>query len=103
MENPVRKELEKFFERVISEDQGSHILFIASIASRKYILCLPKTRGEHVYGKLVRADAASSFDCKEIEYEPRGLYIFAKSIQELAAKVHSKLEQVDSQVEAASR
>ncbi|ADV64976.1 hypothetical protein [Desulfurococcus mucosus] len=92
MRRLLHEELSKYFSRVVSEEQGPYVFFLVSGRDAEYVICVRKAE-EYLYGKVVKADKVSGFNCREIEYEPHGLYVFAKEPGGLAEKILLKLGQ----------
>ncbi|ACL10610.1 hypothetical protein DKAM_0284 [Desulfurococcus amylolyticus 1221n] len=86
----VRDELAKYFSKVIYEEQGHYMFFLLSSGQHEYVLCMDKA-SQFMYGKIVRLDNTAFLNCRELEYEPRGLYVFARNPSELVGKILSKL------------
>jgi len=47
---------------------------------------------KYIYGKVARTDAMPWLDCRELEYDPRGLYVFARDPREFVEKTLVKME-----------
>jgi len=87
----LRGEFTKYFSRVIVEEQGLYTLLLLSRNEEEYIVCI--SRGsEYIYGKIARADTMPWLDCRELEYDPRGLYVFARDPREFVEKTLVKME-----------
>jgi len=91
MISSLREEFSKYFSRVIVEEQGPYTLLLLSRNEEEYIVCI--SRGdEYIYSKIARADTVSWLDCRELEYDPRGLYVFARDPREFIEKTLAKME-----------
>ncbi len=58
---------------------------------QEYLLCISKT-GIVPYAKIARADRVTTLDCRMLEYDPRGLYVFADNLESLARRIREKIE-----------
>lgn len=79
--------LKQVLRRAVSEPQGSYVLITGEVEDGlRVVICA--TKG---YAKILLYENAPSLDCKELEYEPLGLYAFSEDPDELAKKVLSKV------------
>jgi hypothetical protein len=85
--------LSKNLDRITRENQGSYLLILGEVKGKKIAICTKK--GEHsIYAKITLEELLSSLDCREVEYNPHGLYVFAETEEELAEKTISKITRV---------
>ncbi len=87
--------LNKFFNKVLYEKQIEHYM-IALFRNDKleYTLCIDKNIDEYFYGKIVSINKTSLIDCLEILYNPYGLFIFARNIDEFIDKLMKKIKKI---------
>lgn len=75
--------LKQAFRKSFHEVQGSYILVTGELdEGSRIVVCA--TDG---YAKVVLYEDVLSLDCREIEYEPHGLYAFSEDPEELVKKV----------------
>ncbi len=92
-------ELDKLFTllrsrygKILKEKQNEFysIILYNSCKEPKYIICV-KTRGDLIFGKICKFDSISSLSCYDLLYEPSGLYIFSKTIEDFLEKLDKKM------------
>ncbi|NPA98005.1 MAG: hypothetical protein GXO43_01365 [Crenarchaeota archaeon] len=87
----VKQILSNYFEKTLCEDQIKHVMCVVRHKGIEYLLCISKT-GIVPYAKIIRADKVATLDCEMIEYDPRGLYVFADDLESLARRTLEKIE-----------
>lgn len=86
------QKLKAKYNKIIKENQGYfYSLIIYEENEPKYILCVRATR-DLIYGKINLFDKISSLSCDDLLYDPNGLYIFAKTMDEFVEKTVKKIE-----------
>lgn len=97
--NVVEMELDKLFTllrsrygKILKEKQNGFysIILYNYCKEPKYIICV-KTRRDLIFGKICKFDSISSLSCYDLLYEPSGLYIFSKTIEEFLEKLDKKM------------
>ncbi len=80
------------YGKILKEKQNGFFSIILYNTSKepRYIICV-KTRGDIIFGKICKFDDISSLSCYDLLYEPSGLYIFSKSIEEFLEKLDKKM------------
>ncbi len=78
------------FGKAISEDQGYFTSMLITINNEEFLICLPRSLYEYIYGKIISLKNTSFLDCNRILLDPRGLFIFARSPEEFVEKTYAK-------------
>ncbi len=91
----IAEKLRKKFSKVVQENQGIFTLLLLYEGKEpKIVLCIRNKPKPYIYGKIHPTDKVSSLDCERLLFEPHGLYIFAKTIDEFIEKVLVKSERM---------
>lgn len=91
----ITKKIGKKFSKIVQETQGIFTLLILYKGEEpKIILCISNSRKSYIYGKISSMNKASSLDCERLLFEPNGLYVFAKTIDEFVEKALIKSERM---------
>ncbi|ABN70404.1 hypothetical protein Smar_1313 [Staphylothermus marinus F1] len=84
------EKLRNIYGKIVKENQGYYYsLIIYEKNEPKYLLCVKTTNGI-IYGKISLFNKISSLVCEDLLYDPNGLYIFARSIDEFVEKTQNK-------------
>lgn len=91
----IAEKLRRKFSKIVQETQGIFTLLILYKGKEpKIVLCISNSHKPYIYGKISSMDEVSSLDCERLLFEPHGLYIFAKTIDEFAEKALVKSERM---------
>jgi len=97
MINDILNELKKLYDRILYEKQNSHYYITIFHGDKpKYTLCIYSSLNNYVYGKIIDFNISSAFNCLDILYDPRGLFIFARNPEEFIDKLVKKIELLES-------
>jgi len=95
--NDILNKLRKLYDRILFEKQDSYYyVTIFHEGKPNYILCIYSSLNKYVYGKIIDFSISSGFNCLDILYDPRGLFIFARDPGEFIDKLVKKIELLKS-------
>lgn len=85
--------LNQYFSKVLYEREREFYVFTLFRNSEKtYLLCVDRTTDEYIYGKITSLSSLTIIDCWESLYNPYGLFIFAKDLDEFVNKLINKID-----------
>ncbi len=83
--------LKNKYSRIYSEDEDDYIAVYALEEELKgWLICIRKEYKGYYYGKIGRLDKLTIVSCRELIYSPYGLFVFARTDNELITKIAVK-------------